>query len=63
MPTYNIWGKVTFDVDFEIEAKNETEARKIAKERINDMYHLDSVGALHSPKSVTHGWYTDDVNE
>jgi len=49
---YNIQGKVSFDVEFDIEANNEEEAIKLAKEIIMDNYCLNSNGDLHNIGSV-----------
>lgn len=45
---FNIQGKVSFEVDFDIEANSEEEAIELAKERIIDNYSLDSHGDLHN---------------
>jgi hypothetical protein len=45
---YNIQGKVSFNVDFDIEANSEEEAIELAKERIIDNYYLNSHGDLHN---------------
>jgi len=63
MPTFNIWGTLELEVDFEVEAKDEKEARQKAIERLNDMYHLNSYGGLIVPKMAKHNWYADDINK
>lgn len=60
MKKYNIWGKFTVDVDFNIDAKNEKEAEKKAKEMIKDTYYLDSIGGIHVPKSTDYKLYIDE---
>lgn len=52
MKKYNIWGEFTVDVDFNIEAENEKDAEKKAKEMIKDRYNLDSIGDIHVVKKV-----------
>lgn len=47
-------GKVEFYVDMEIEAENETEAKKIAKDWIDDMYHMNTTGAYHNKEAVVY---------
>ncbi len=49
---YNIQGKVSFEVDFDIEASTEEEALELAKEQLNDYYHLNVNGADHYIDSV-----------
>lgn len=61
---YNIWGDIVLSVDFEVEAENEVDARKVAINRLNDMYHLNVTGAYHNPKTdVEHKWYADENEE
>lgn len=52
MKKFNVWGKFIVDVDFNIEAKNEKEAEKKAKQMIKDNYHLDAIGDIHVPQST-----------
>jgi len=52
MKKFNIWGSFKVDVDFDIEAKNEKDAEKKAKEMIKDNFHLDAIGGLHVSKST-----------
>lgn len=49
---FNIYGKITFDVDFDIQAENEQEAIKKAIEQLKDYYRLDVKGAEHITESV-----------
>lgn len=63
MKKFNIWGSFTVDVDFDIEAKNEKEAEKKAKEMIKDFYRLDSHGALHVPKMADFNRLNIDEDE
>lgn len=52
MKEFSVLGKISFDVNFDIEAETEEEAMKKAKEYLKDMYHLDTIGAYHDPKDV-----------
>jgi predicted small metal-binding protein len=45
---FNIYGKITFDVDFDIQAENEEEAIKKAVDQLKDYYRLDVKGAEHN---------------
>jgi hypothetical protein len=45
---FNITGKISFYVDFDIEAESETAAIKEATERIKDYYRLNVSNAMHS---------------
>lgn len=45
---FNITGKVSFYVDFDIEAESEIAAIKEATERIKDYYRLNVSNAMHS---------------
>lgn len=47
MKKYNIFGSFTIDVDFDIEAKSEPDAKRIAKKMIIDQYNFDAIGGLH----------------
>ncbi|MBO6184222.1 MAG: hypothetical protein J6O88_05930 [Chryseobacterium sp.] len=49
---FNIHGKISFRVDFDIEAETEEEALKKAKEQLQDYYHLNVTGADHEKESV-----------
>lgn len=49
---YNIYGNISFRVDFDIEAATEEEALKKAKEQLEDYYHLNVLGADHDRESV-----------
>ena len=60
MKKFNVWGSFTVEVDFDIDAKNEKEAEKKAKEMIKDTFYLDSVGGIHVPKMVDFKLYTDE---
>lgn len=57
---FNIYGKISFSVDFDIEADNETEALAKATERIMDYYHLDVRNAYHTKNAVV---VSIDANE
>lgn len=63
MPTFNIWGTLEVQVDFEVEAIDENEARKKAIAILNDNYHLDAHGGEIVRNSAKHNWYVDDINE
>lgn len=52
MAIYYVDGKITFDVELEIEANSEAEALKKAEERVKDFYHLNVHGADHDPNLV-----------
>lgn len=52
MKKFNVFGTVSFDIDMDLEAVNQIEANKKAKEMIDDMYHLGSYGAYHTPDDV-----------
>lgn len=60
MKKFNVWGSFSVDVDFDIEAKNEKEAEKKAKQMINDQFYLDSVGGISVPKSGNFKLYIDE---
>ena len=47
-----IYGNINFNVEFDIEAENEEQALKAAKEKLMDYYHLNVVNAVHNTKSV-----------
>jgi predicted Ser/Thr protein kinase len=60
---FNITGKLSIYVDFNIEADTEAEARRKAKTKLEDTYRLDNKGVLHnSEHGVEHKWdvYDDD---
>jgi hypothetical protein len=50
--TFNIEGKISFNVDFDIEAVTEEEAVAKAIERLKDYYRLNVSGADHKLDSV-----------
>jgi hypothetical protein len=64
---FNIYGELTILVNFDVEAETEKEAKAKAKEKLNDFFHLDSVGApYHDHKhGVEHKWevYDDYLDE
>jgi hypothetical protein len=60
---FNIYGKVTFNVDFDIEANDDETAMNIAKEKILDYYHLDVVNAYHNSKKVKIDINTSEYEE
>lgn len=66
MKTFNIWGSIKVDIDFDVEAKTEEQATKKAIEQIKDFYNLDSVGSVcHSitkPNVDTNGIYVDQID-
>lgn len=45
---FNITGKVSFYVDFDIQSESESDAIKEATERIKDYYRLNVSNAMHS---------------
>lgn len=49
---YNIQGKISFKVDFDIEANTYEEALSKAKDYINDRYNLDISCSYHDEDSV-----------
>jgi hypothetical protein len=49
---FYIYGNISFNVEFNVEAENEEQALKIAKDELIDYYHLDVVNAVHSTESV-----------
>lgn len=63
LKTFNIWGRFEVDVDFDVEAKNEKDAIKKAKQMITDAYHLDAVGGLHVSKSTSFSLLIDEEDE
>lgn len=60
---FNVYGKVIFDVDFDIEAEDEETAINLAKEKILDYYHLDVVNAYHNNKKVKIDINTSEYEE
>lgn len=48
---YSVCGKISFNVDFEIEADSEEEAVQKAKEMIEDYYHFNSIGSPYQDES------------
>lgn len=63
MKKFNIWGSFSVDVDFDIEAKNEKDAEKKAKQMIKDQFYLDSVGGISVPKSNDFKLYVDEIED
>lgn len=67
MKTFNIWGSIKIDIDFDVEAETEDQATKKAIEEIKDFYHLDSTGSVpHSTSRNnvnTHSLYVDEMND
>lgn len=63
MKTYNIWGKFTVDVDFNIEAENEMDAEKKARQMIKDRYNLDAIGDLHVKNNIEFQLNIDEEDE
>lgn len=61
--TFNIWGRFEVEVAFDIDAKDEKEARIKAREMIRDAYHLDSIGGLHVAKSTSFHLLIDQEDE
>ena len=49
---FNIYGKITFDVDFDIQAENVEDSKKKAVDQLKDFYRLDVKGADHNIESV-----------
>lgn len=52
MTEYNISGTIKFDVDFDIKANSEIEAKAEVMEIIKDYYHLNVDGAYHDKNDV-----------
>ena len=48
MSEFNITGKISFYVDFDITAESEKEALENAIDRLKDYYRLDVSNAMHS---------------
>lgn len=63
LKTFNIWGNFQVQVDFDIEARNETEARMKAQGMITDQYSLDAIGGLHIAQSTDFNLYIDEEDE
>lgn len=63
LKTFNIWGNFQVQVDFDIEARNETEAKMKAQEMITDQYSFDAVGGLHVANSTDFNLYIDEEDE
>ena len=51
MKTFTIDGKISFYVEFSIDAETEEQAIEKAKERILDYYHLEYMGGMHVLKT------------
>ena len=49
---YIVSATVKFDVEIEVEADSETEAKEMGIKDIKSFYHLDCFGAPHDPKDV-----------
>jgi hypothetical protein len=59
---FNISGKLTIQIDFDITAENEEQALREAREKIKDFYHLDNIGApYHVP--INGAEFDLDANE
>ena len=52
MGVYNVYGQITFDVDCEIEANSEAEAKELMMTKLMDYYNLGVSGAYHDQTSV-----------
>lgn len=65
MGKYNVWGRFTIEVNFNIESENQESANKKAIFFINDMYHIDCYGAYHDPKNGVDlkSIYVDEIDE
>ena len=61
---FNIHGELTIHIDFNIEAETEEEARRKAKEQLEDFYHLNCIGFTYHNQEygVEHKWdvYDED---
>jgi hypothetical protein len=60
---FNIYGKITFDVDFDIKAENQEEAIKKAVDQLKDYYRLDVKGAEHIIESVDIDIYASEYED
>ena len=49
---YNIQGKVSFNINFDVEANSEKEAFELAIEELRDYYHLNVINAQHDINSI-----------
>ncbi len=49
---FSIQGKISFEVEFDIEANSEEEAIKLAIEELKDYYHLNVINAQHDINSI-----------
>lgn len=49
---YNVYGEISFKLNFDIEANSLEEALEKAKEIISDYYRIDFEGAYHDTDSV-----------
>jgi hypothetical protein len=62
MKAFNVWGRISFTINLNIEAENEEDAIIEAKERLTDFYHLDSHGSPHNPnETVDFKIYADNL--
>lgn len=59
---YNIYGKISFDVDFIIDADTEEDAIEKAKELLEDYYRLDVENAEHDKESVKININADEIS-
>jgi len=48
---FQVYGKITIDVELDIEANSEEEALQKAAESLKDDYNLNIVGYNHDPKT------------
>lgn len=60
---YNIQGKITFNVDLDIEANSEEESLELAKEQLKDYYHLNVINAKHDVNSIKFNLYTGEYED
>jgi len=49
---YYVTGRVTLEVEFELEASSQEEAEKIAVQDLIDVYNLKTLGMPHFPETV-----------
>lgn len=52
MGFYNVYGKISFEIDEEVEAESEVQAKELMIAKIMDYYHLDVSNAHHAQDSV-----------
>lgn len=60
---YNVEGTIKFDISIDVMAESEEEAMKLAKEELEDYYHLDVEGANHDPNRVKWELYPAEYDE